>query len=100
MSEPLGDVYWLLDRIESRRTFNAVVDALSDLKIANIDDASEIEIRESLEKYADPGVDMDVAVTAIQRVYSRLYDLEMNISAIMMTQRSNAPYIPMERVVK
>lgn len=98
MSESLDNVYWLLDHIDNIRTFNAVVDALTDLKQANINDASEIEIYECLSKYADSGVDVEIAVNAIQRVYSRLFDLGVKISSMMMTQRSSAPYIPVDWV--
>lgn len=95
--EALEDVYWLLDRIENMRTFNAVVDAISDLKLENINDATEQEISEVLARYSDPGVDLEVATMAIQRFYSRLYDLGINISMIYLTRRSHAPYIPIEK---
>jgi hypothetical protein len=87
------DAFWLLDKIENNRTFNAVVDAISDLKIENRDDACEQEIIEVLERYNDPGVNMLVAVISIQIFYSRLYELGAKISQVKLTQRSNAPYV-------
>jgi len=93
-----GDVYWLLDHIENMRTFNAVVDAIEDLKIEKIDDAGEQEILNALARYDDPGVDIDVATMAIQRFYSRLYDLGATISMVHLTHRSRAPYIPIEKL--
>lgn len=98
MIETLDNVYWLLDRIENQRTFNAVADTIADLKIENIDDASELQIHHAFERYSDPGVDVDVATMAIQRFYSRLYDLSATISMVRLTHRSNAPYIPIEQL--
>jgi len=98
MTETPDNVYWLLDRIENMRTFNAVVDAIADLKLENVDDPNEQEIADALERYADPGVDVDVATMAIQRFYSRLYDLGATISMVHLTHRSRAPYIPIEKL--
>lgn len=98
MTEINDNVYWLLDKIESHRTFNAVVDAIADLKIARVNDASEPEILDVLERYSDPGVDVDVAKMAIQRMYSRLHDLGANITMVFFTRRGNAPYIPFEKL--
>jgi hypothetical protein len=92
------NVYWLLDRIENMRTFNAVVDAITDLKLEDINDASEQEISEALERYTDPGVNTMAATMAIQRFYSRLHDLGATISMVALTHRSNAPYIPIEKL--
>lgn len=91
-----SDVHWLLDRIENMRTFNAVVDAIADLKLEDVNDASEHEIATALERYTDPGVDLDVATMAIQRFYARLYDLDATISMVRLTHRSLAPYISIE----
>lgn len=98
MTETPDNVYWLLDRIENMRTFNAVVDVIADLKLENVDDPNEQEIADALERYTDPGVDVDVATMAIQRFYSRLYDLGATISMVRLTHRSNAPYIPIEQL--
>lgn len=94
------EICWLLDRIENMRTFNAVVDAIADLKLENIDDPNEQAISDVLEKYADPGVEVDVAIMAIQRFYSRLYDLGATISMVILTNRSNAPYLLTEKPQK
>lgn len=98
MTESLENVYWLLDRIENMRTFNAVVDAIADLQIEDINDANEHEILTALSRYNDPGVEIDVATMAIQRFYSRLYDLGATISMVRLTHRSSAPYIPIEQL--
>lgn len=98
MTATEGEVCWLLDRIENMRTFNAVVDAIADLKLENVDDPNEQAITDALERYADPGVDTEVAVMAIQRFYSRLYDLGATISMVGLTNRSNAPYLPIEKL--
>jgi hypothetical protein len=98
MTETTDNVYWLLDRIENMRTFNAVVDAIADLKLENVDDPNEQEIADALERYSDPGVDVNVATMAIQRFYSRLYDLGATISMVRLTHRSNAPYLPIEKL--
>ncbi len=94
------EICWLLDRIENMRTFNAVVDAIADLKLENIDDPNEQAISDVLERYADPGVEVDVAIMAIQRFYSRLYDLGATISMVILTNRSNAPYLLTEKPQK
>ena len=98
MTETPDNVYWLLDRIENMRTFNAVVDTIADLKLENVDDPNEQEITSALERYSDPGVEIDVAIMAIQRFYSRLYDLGATISMVRLTHRSSAPYIPIEQL--
>lgn len=98
MTETPDNVYWLLDRIENMRTFNAVVDAIADLKLEDVDDPNEQEIADVLERYSDPGVDVDVATMAIQRFYSRLYDLGATISMVQLTHLSSAPYIPIEKL--
>ena len=98
MTKTTDDVYWLLDRIENIRTFNAVVDTIADLKLENVDDPNEQAITDALERYTDPGVDPGVAVMAIQRFYSRLYDLGATISMVGLTNRSNAPYLLIEKL--